>query len=133
MNFFSTFANKCAIWMGNPLNFIISVVLTIIWASLGPFYNYSDTWLLVINASTTVLTFLAVLLIQNTQNRNNQAVQIKLDEIIRSHEGAHNHLLNLEELTQKELTMIKEKYSKLAKDAHEDMKQGKDDTTTTAV
>ena len=133
MKYFSLFANKCAMWMGHPLGFVISVLFTVIWAALGPFYKYSDTWLLVINASTTILTFLAVLLIQNTQNRNNQAVQIKLAEIIRSHEGAHNHLLNLEELTQKELTMIKEKYSKLALDAHEDMKQGKDDTKTTAV
>jgi low affinity Fe/Cu permease len=102
-------------------------LFTVIWGALGPVYNYSDTWQLVINTATTVLTFLAVFLIQNTQNRDNQAAQIKLDEIIRSHEGAHNHLLNIEELTQKELTMIKEKYLKLAEKASVEMKQCKED------
>ncbi|MDP1724327.1 MAG: low affinity iron permease family protein [Alphaproteobacteria bacterium] len=133
MKIFSNFARKCALLAGHPVTFISSVCIIIAWVLLGPIFNYSDTWQLVINTSTSILTFLMIFLVQNTQNRDNEAVQIKLDELIRSHEGAHNALLDLEELTQKELETIKEKYEKLAKEARKNLRKGIDDTKTTKV
>lgn len=98
-----------------------------------PFFSFSDTWQLVINTSTTIITFLMVFIIQNTQNRDGEAMQIKLDEIIRSHRGAHNVLLDLEELTPEQLDLIKNRYEKLARKARKDLKQGKTDTKNAKV
>jgi low affinity Fe/Cu permease len=89
--------------------------LQIVWIVTGPLFHFSDTWQLVINTGTTIVTFLMVFLIQNTQNRDSEALQVKLDEIIRSIEGAHNALLDLEELEDKELDLIRVNYLNLAK------------------
>ena len=98
------------------------------WAVTGPIFHFSDTWQLVINTGTTVITFLMVFLIQNTQNRDTQAIHLKLDELIRSHEGAHTALLNLEELSEKELSRFQALYLKLAEEAREALRKGGKDT-----
>ena len=102
---------------GRPTTFMIALGIILIWALTGPIFDFSDTWQLVINTSTTIVTFLMVFLIQNTQNRDTEALQIKLDELIRSLESAHNALLDLEELDDEELDLIREDYLKLAKAA----------------
>jgi low affinity Fe/Cu permease len=94
----------------------------------GPIFNYSDTWQLIINTSTTIITFLMVFLIQNTQNRDTAAIQIKLDELIRATKGAHYALLDLEELEESEINRIRANYEKMATAAREDLKNGKVDT-----
>jgi low affinity Fe/Cu permease len=108
-------------------------VLILVWAVTGPVFGFSDTWQLVINTGTTIVTFLMVFLIQNTQNRDSEAVQLKLDELIRAHKGAHNGLLDLEELTEEELNIIKARYETLARQCREDLKQGIVDTEATEV
>lgn len=108
-------------------------VLSLVWLITGRFFSYSDTWQLVINTGTSVVTFIMVFLIQNTQNRDNAAIQIKLDELIRAHNGAHNVLLDIEELTQEQIDNIKKKYERLARQAREDLKHGKVDTNTSQV
>lgn len=133
MLLFSNFSRKCSLLAGHPLTFTLSILTVIIWLAIGPIFKFSDTWQLVINTSTSILTFLMIFLIQNTQNRDNQAIQIKLDELIRSHEGAHNALLDLEELTQGQLEEIRDKYKKLAEEARADLKLGKVDTKTNKV
>lgn len=130
---FSIFARKCALLTGHPITFILSFTMIVIWLILGPIFNYSDTWQLVINTLTTIITFLMIFLVQNTQNRDNEATQIKLDELIRSHEGAHNALLDLEELTQKELEIIRNKYEKLAQEARNNLKHGIKDKKTKKI
>jgi low affinity Fe/Cu permease len=90
----------------------------------GPLFGFSDTWQLVINTSTTIITFLMVFLIQNTQNRDTEAIQIKLDELIRATKGAHNALLDLEELDDKQLDMFHKQYEKLAEQSRGDLEQG---------
>ena len=100
----------------------------IFWAATGPLFGFSDTWQLVINTATTVITFLMVFLIQNTQNRDSEAVQVKLDELIRAVEGAHDALLDLEDLEDKELESIRARYGELAKKARAQLKQGQSDT-----
>ncbi len=94
----------------------------------GPIFGFSDTWQLVINTGTTIVTFLMVFLLQNTQYRDSEAIQIKLDELIRAMEGAHNMLLELEELDEKDLDRIRAEYRKLAEKARKDLKRGKSDT-----
>jgi len=114
--------------MGRSSTFGLAVLLVIAWLVTGPMFEYSNTWQLFINTFTTIATFLMVFLIQNTQNRDAAAVQIKLDELIRSNPQAHTALLDLEELTEKELVAIKEKYEKLAERAREELRKGKKDT-----
>ena len=124
--------NKMAKWVscavGTPSSFGIALTVIIVWAISGPLFDFSDTWQLVINTGTTIVTFLMVFLIQNTQNRDSSAIQIKLDELIRAIEGAHNALLDLEELTQNDIDKIRAKYQKLAQMARDDVRQGKVDT-----
>jgi low affinity Fe/Cu permease len=100
--------------MGHPLAFGAALLIIVAWAVTGPLFAYSDTWQLVINTGTTIVTFLMVFLIQNTQNRDSSAIQLKLDELIRSTRGAHNALLDLEELTQEELNGFLRTYQRLA-------------------
>ena len=108
---FNDVAKWCAGWMGSPSAFIFSVVIVLVWAGSGPLFKYSDTWQLVINTGTTVLTFLAVFLIQNTQNRDAKAIQLKLDELIRAVEGARDNFVDLEALSDEELEKISTEFS----------------------
>lgn len=130
---FYRFARWTARAMGHPLAFMGAVVIILSWAVTGPFFHFSDTWQLVINTGTTIVTFLMVFLIQNTQNRDSEAMQLKLDELIRAVEGAHNALLDLEELTEIELDRIKARYQELARHSREDLKRGLRDTGTPNV
>jgi low affinity Fe/Cu permease len=114
MDTFNHMAKVTARACGHPITFAASVLLVVIWAVLGPIFHYSDTWQLVINTATTVLTFLVVFLIQNTQNRDSTAMQLKLDELIRSVRGAKDSLVDLEELSDAELTRYKARFSALA-------------------
>jgi low affinity Fe/Cu permease len=107
---------------------MLAGAVIVVWIVTGPLFHYSDTWQLVINTGTTIVTFLMVFLIQNTQNRDSEALQVKLDEIIRAMDGAHNALLDLEELEEHELDGIRLRYSKLAKKAREELRQGISDT-----
>jgi low affinity Fe/Cu permease len=100
------------------------VAIILLWAILGPIFGYSDTWQLVINTGTTIVTFLMVFLIQNTQNRDSEAIQVKLDEIIRVMQGAQTALLDLEELDDKELDSIVAQYQKLAEQARSNLRRG---------
>ena len=115
-----------------PLSYLQYLVI-VVWATTGPIFGFSDTWQLVINTGTTIVTFLMVFLIQNTQNRDSEAIQVKLDELIRVMDGAHNALLNLEELDEKELDLIRVNYVKLAEEARNALQQGKLDTGVTEV
>jgi low affinity Fe/Cu permease len=110
---FNRFARLCADLMGHAWAFILSTALCIVWAASGPFFDYSDTWQLVINTATTVLTFLAVFLIQNTQNRDGLAIQLKLDELIRAVASARNRLVHLEDLTDDELEQLRRQFQDL--------------------
>ena len=130
---FSRFAKWAACATGHPTSFVLAVGTLCVWAITGPFYHFSDTWQLVINTGTTIITFLMVFLIQNTQNRDSAAMQLKLDELIRAVQGAHNALLDLEELTQKDLDQIRARYEALARHAREDLRQGLLDTGTPEV
>lgn len=111
----------------------MAVLIIAVWAITGPIFGFSDTWQLVINTGTTIVTFLMVFLIQNTQNRDAEAMQVKLDEIIRCTSGAHNALLDLEELEEKELDRIRLEYERLAQRAREQLRHGKSDTDTPKV
>jgi low affinity Fe/Cu permease len=113
---------------GRPRVFAAAFAVVILWGLLGPVFHFSDSWQLVINTGTTIVTFLMVFLIQNTQNRDGEAVQIKLDELIRTIEGAHNALLDLEELSERELNAIKRRYGELAERARSDLRAGRRDT-----
>ena len=113
---------------GRPRAFGLAAGTVLVWVVTGPIFGFSDTWQLVINTSTTIDTFLMVFLIQNTQNRDSEAVQVKLDELIRAVEGAHDALLDLEDLEDKELESIRARYSELAKKARAQLKQGQSDT-----
>lgn len=105
---FTTVASKSAHALGEPGAFILSALLIIIWAVSGPFFHYSDTWQLIVNTATTVLTFLAVFLIQNSQNRDSAAIQAKLDEILRSLDDARNQFVGIEHLTDAQITQIRD-------------------------
>jgi low affinity Fe/Cu permease len=115
------------------LAFILAVGVILTWLVTGPLFQFSDTWQLVINTGTTVITFLMVFLIQNTQNRDAEAVQVKLDELLRATTGAHNALLDLEELEDRELDLIRAGYTRLAERAREALKSGAVDTDAPEV
>ena len=110
---FRKFSIAMANALGAPWMFIANVLLIIVWAGAGPFFDYSDTWQLVINTATTVFTYLAVFLIQNTQNRDALAIHLKLDELIKGVSGARTHLVNLESLTDEELSALQEEFTRL--------------------
>ena len=132
-SFFDQFAKQAECSLGHPKAFVIAVGAILLWAVSGPFFHYSDTWQLVINTATTIVTFLMVFLIQNSQNRDSAAIQLKLNELIRTREGAHNMLLNLEELSLSDIQEPKAHYEKLASCARNSIKQGKADTDTPEV
>ena len=127
-NWFSHFANWTASVSGRPHTFAIACLIIIVWAVTGPLFAFSDTWQLVINTGTTIVTFLMVFLIQNTQNRDSRAMQLKLDELIRATEGAHNAVLDLEELAEIDLDRIRKLYCALAARARKDLEKGLLDT-----
>jgi low affinity Fe/Cu permease len=106
--FFTKIATKAASLMGHPLAFIISTLLVIVWAASGPLLDYSDTWQLIVNTATTVLTFLAVFLIQNSQNRDAAAMQAKLDEILRALDNARSEFVGIEHLTDAQIGEIRD-------------------------
>ena len=130
---FSRGAKDCATAMGHPWAFLLASSVIVAWALTGPVFGYSDTWQLVINTGTTIITFLMVFLIQNTQNRDSCAIQVKLDELLRSTRGAHNALLDLEELTQAELDEFVKNYRLLAQEARKRVRQGFQDIGTPDV
>jgi low affinity Fe/Cu permease len=113
---------------GHPAAFALAAATILAWLVTGPVFGFSDTWQLVINTGTTVATFLMVFLIQNTQNRDSAAVQLKLDELIRAVEGAHNALLDLEELTEGDLERLRARYEALARAARDEVRRGGRDT-----
>src|SRR5215467_12959932 len=112
--YFNRFANWTAHVSGKPIAFALAVAVVLVWAITGPLFGFSDTWQLVINTGTTIVTFLMVFLIQSTQNRDTQALQLKLDELIRLSKGGHNALLDLEEMEEEELDHIKKSYLSIA-------------------
>lgn len=125
---FNRFAQETARRSGHPAAFLIAVAVILVWAITGPIFRFSDTWQLVINTSTTIITFLMVFLIQHTQNRDTYALQVKLDELIRVSQGAHTALLDLEELDEHELEAIRARYEELARRARAQLRVGKPDT-----
>lgn len=125
---FNRFSKAVSHAAGRPKVFVLACVTIVLWGITGPIYGYSDTWQLIINTSTTIITFLMVFLIQSTQNRDTEAIQLKLDELIRSAEGAHNALLDLEELTDEELDRIRRLYLALATKARATIRSGGGDT-----
>lgn len=127
---YSRFAKITAHFCGRPRVFVLAVLVIVIWIITGPIFNFSDTWQLVINTGTTIITFLMVFLIQNTQNRDTEAIQVKLDELIRATKGAHNALLDLEELEEDTLDEFRQRYQSLASAARNELRQGEQDTGT---
>lgn len=116
---FNQFANAASRFAGSPASFMLAIAVVLVWIVSGPVFGFSDTWQLVINTGTTIVTFLMVFLIQNSQNRDSKALQIKLDELIRATKGAHNALLDLEELEESDLQALKDRYEGLAKRARD--------------
>lgn len=129
-NWYSKFAKKTAHFCGRPRVFTLAVAVILVWIVTGPIFHFSDTWQLVINTGTTIITFLMVFLIQNTQNRDTEAIQVKLDELIRATQGAHNALLDLEELEEENLDAFRAKYQALATAARYELGRGAMDTGT---
>ena len=125
---FGNLARHVATILGRPAAFGIAALVVILWAASGPLFGFSDTWQLVINTSTTIVTFLMVFVIQNTQNRDTVAIQIKLDELIRATQGAHNAILDLEQLDEAQLNQYLQRYEALAAAAREKLRNGRLDT-----
>jgi len=126
--FFNRIAKATSRAAGHPIAFVLAFAVIIVWAVTGPLFGFSDTWQLVINTSTTIATFLMVFLIQNTQNRDTAALQIKLDELIRVQLGAHNAILDLEDMTEPQLEKLRARYEALASEARARLKLGETDT-----
>jgi low affinity Fe/Cu permease len=122
-SWFVRFAKWSAHAVGAPYAFVVALAVVIVWAVSGPLFGFSDTWQLVINTGTTIVTFLMVFLIQSTQNRDSEAVQVKLDELIRATQGADNSLLDMEELKDDELERIRDTYIELAERARSELQE----------
>ena len=123
-------AKRVSRWCGRPSTFLLAVGIIVVWIVTGPVFGFSDTWQLVINTGTTIVTFLMVFLIQNTQNRDTAAIQLKLDELIRSTQGAHNALMDLEELEERQIEAFRGRYESLAAAARARLERGETDTDT---
>src|SRR5205807_7223990 len=117
---FRIFARRSSIVLGSAWAFVAAIMIIIVWALTGPTFHYSDTWQLIINTGTTIVTFLMVFLIQNTQNRDAKAVHLKLDEIIRALKGARNELLDLEELSDDDLAKLEQQFQRIRRKAEHD-------------
>src|SRR5829696_5075159 len=120
---FARFAKATARDAGHPATFSLAALVILAWAVTGPIFQFSDTWQLAINTGTTIVTFLMVFLIQNTQNRDSVAMQIKLDELLRAAKGAHMAMADLEDLSEEELTAFQEHYRQLAEAARREMRE----------
>lgn len=116
-SWFTRFAKRVALLAGKPATFMLAVIIIVVWGVTGPIFHYSDTWQLVINTGTTIVTFLMVFLIQNTQNRDSEALHIKLDELIKGLQSTNNAMLDLEELDEEQLEEIRQRYVALAEQA----------------
>lgn len=112
---FRQISQKISTIAGSPWAFIVSLLIIVIWGITGPYFGYSDTWQLIINTGTTIVTFLMVFLIQNTQNRESRATQLKLDELIRAAEGARNKMMDLENMNDEDLNKFTEEFQELVK------------------
>lgn len=132
-SWFTRFAKSAARVTGRPAAFALAVFVILAWAVTGPIFDFSNTWQLIVNTGTTIMTFLMVFLIQNTQNRDTEAMQVKLDELIRVTPGAHNALLDLEELDENQLDRIRARYEALAQKAREKLQNGARDTDVPEV
>ena len=130
---FSKFTRWAAGLAGTQWAFSVAVLVVAVWFTTGPIFGFSDTWQLVINTGTTIVTFLMVFLIQNTQNRDSAAMHLKLDELIRASSGAHLALLDLEELSQDDLDRIRTDYEGLAEEARSELRRGRPDTGSPEV
>ena len=130
---FSRIARRIAALAGRPAAFVAAVTAVILWAASGPLFGYSNTWQLIINTTTTIITFLMVFVIQHTQNRDTEAMQIKLDELIRATQGAHNALLDLEDLEEEQLERYRRRYEALAAAARDKLRRGELDTDSPEV
>jgi low affinity Fe/Cu permease len=130
---FANLARHLATLAGRPAAFALAALAVLLWAASGPFFGFSDTWQLVINTSTTIITFLMVFIIQNTQNRDTAAIQIKLDELIRATQGAHNAILDLEQLDEEQLKRYLQRYEELAAAARKRLVSGHRDTDAPEV
>ena len=129
-DWFDSFARHTSMFCGKPVIFLGAVVIVVVWAATGPIFHYSDTWQLVINTGTTIVTFLMVFLIQNTQNRDAMAVQVKLADLIIAVEGAHNKLANCEEMSEEELEELHEQYREQATIAKQELESRRDGKKT---
>jgi len=118
-SFFTRLSQATAHWAGKPQTFFVALAIIVVWAASGPFFGFNDTWQLVINTSTTIVTFLMVFIIQNSQNRDTAAMQIKLDELINKLEGAREELLDLEELDEDKLEEMRLEFEEMARKARE--------------
>lgn len=127
-SFYSSVARAVARVAGRPSTFVVALASILLWIASGPFFDFSDTWQLVINTATTIVTFLMVFLIQSTQNRDTEAIHLKLDELIRVTQGAHNRMLDLEESEEQQLGELRKKYEELARQAREASARGEADT-----
>ena len=125
---FDRFSTQAARFTGMPGGFLAALGLIVVWLVTGPIFKFSDTWQLLINTTTTIVTFLMVFLIQSTQNRDSEAMQLKLNEIIRAIEGAHLSMMDLEDLTREELDSIRAEHVKIAEKARDDRRKGLNDT-----
>ena len=130
---FDRFANSTSRFAGHPVAFTAAAGLIVLWLVSGPIFRFSDTWQLVINTATTIVTFLMVFLIQNSQNRDSAAIQLKLDELIRASGNAHTGLLDLEELSEAELEAFRQKYVELAEGGREEIRRGRSDEGTPEI
>jgi len=115
-DYFQAFANRCSQVAGSRWAFLCAVLLIVLWAATGPLFRYSDAWQLVVNTATTIITFLMVFLIQNAQNRDSHALHLKLDEIIRAKRSANNKMIDIEKLSDRELTLLAAEYERIRKE-----------------
>jgi len=130
---FSSIARRIAVLAGRPAVFIVAALSILAWGLSGPLFGFSDTWQLIVNTTTTIVTFLMVFLIQNTQNRDTAAIQLKLDELIRATQGAHNALLDLEEIDDEQFERYRRSYEKLAAAARAKLEKGELDTDSPEI
>jgi len=130
---FSHLARRIAALSGRPAAFLAAAAAIVLWALSGPLFGFSDTWQLMVNTTTTIITFLMVFIIQSTQNRDTSAIQLKLDELIRATQGAHNALLDLEEIDDERFEAYRRSYEKLAAAAREKLERGELDTDSPEI